>query len=147
MNRKLPNDAFGLYLAMGPERPYSALAKQLGVNKRTVTPRAPAEKWQDRVAEIERKAREQTDKKAVETIEAMNTRHLRSLNAVFARALEALREHPLDTGMDAVRAIALVIKEERSLRGDGSERSETVIAQTTREELGRLLVTDGEDGR
>ena len=146
MNRKLPNDAFGLYLAMGPERSYSALAKQLGVNKRTVTTRATAEKWQDRVAEIERQAREKVDQKAVESIEQMNTRHLRSLQAVHARALEALKTMKLENAMDAVRALQVVIKEERALRGDGSERTETVIAETTREELGRLLVQGSEDG-
>lgn len=139
MNRKLPADAFGLYLAQGTERSYATLAKQLGVNKRTITSRAKAEKWQERIAEIERRAREQTDKKAVETIEAMNTRHLKSLNVVFVRALETLKSKGLDDPNVAIRAIEVVIKHERAIRGDGSERTESVIAETTRRELGAFL--------
>ena len=142
---KIPPDAFEVYAAMGPGRGYQGLADRYGVSKRSIVKRATKERWQERLAEIERKARERSDAKAVETLEAMKTRHLRTLQAVLGRALETLKAMPLDNAMDAVRAIDLVLKQERAIRTvDPSEALAKSVQETTREEIDRLLVENGE---
>lgn len=139
MNRKIPLDAFDRYFAAGPTRSYKALAKEIGVSKRSITTLAVREGWQQRVQDLERKAREKTDSRIVESIEAMQTRHLRSLQAVHARALEALKTMPIDNAFDAVKALQVVIREERILRGDKSERDARSVEEITREEMQELL--------
>ena len=49
MTNKLPTEAYEYYIAIGPKRSYSAVAKRYGVSKRSVTKRARRDKWQDRV--------------------------------------------------------------------------------------------------
>lgn len=139
MNKKIPLDAFDRYFAMGPTRSYRELAKELRVSKRSVTTVAVREGWQQRVLDLERKARERTDTRIVESLEAMQSRHLRSLQAVHARALEALKTMPLDNAFDAVKALQVVIREERILRGDKSEREARSVEEVTREEMQSLL--------
>ena len=122
MPRKLPSDAFSYYHSLGPDRSYEAVAEKYGVSKRTVTRLAKQETWQARVEEIERKAREAADRKAAETIEQTNQRHLRSVKVIQAKALEALRSKSLQHPMDAVRALQLAIKLERLILLEIGER-------------------------
>ena len=56
MTRKIPEDAFELYVSLGPERSYAAVAEQYGVTKRAVVKRAKAEAWSERLAKIEDQA-------------------------------------------------------------------------------------------
>ena len=50
-----------------------------------------------------------------------------ALNAVLARALEALRSMPLETSMEAVRAIEMVLRQERSIRSEGIASSDCTV--------------------
>ena len=75
--RKIPQDALLYYVALGPSRSYEQVAKEYGVSKRAVVDHAVRENWQDRVAELERRARENIDAKAVDTLEEMSERHLK----------------------------------------------------------------------
>jgi hypothetical protein len=118
MNRRLPVDAFDFYLSLGRERSYQTVATQYGVTKRAVTKLAAKEGWQARIVDFEKQARENGDKKAVETIEQMRERHLTTLKAVTMRAMEALSRMPLNSSMEAVRAIEMAIRQERLVRGD-----------------------------
>ena len=71
---------------------------------------AAREHWQDRVAELERKAREKAEEKTLESIDEMTQRHLKYLKVLPGKALEALealRTMPLKTAMDAVRISTL----------------------------------------
>jgi hypothetical protein len=146
MKRKIPSDAFEQYVAMGTGRGYQPLAERFGVSKRSIVTVAKKEKWQERLAGIERQAQVKMDARVAETLEAMKTRHLKTLQAVHGRALEALRAMPLDNAMDAIRAIDIVLKQERLIRGaDSEDAAGRTIEEITRRELQTLLRTSPPD--
>ena len=125
--KKLPDDAFAVYLAMGSRRSHDAVAKQFGVDKKTVTNRAVKEGWKERIAEHERKQREDAEKKARETLDTMNERQLKVASFIQLRAIDALKSMPLDSAMDAVRAYKLGAEMERDIRGQPSQQSAAEI--------------------
>ena len=87
--RKLPEDAFAFYVALGATRSYETVAKHYGSHKRTVVRTADREEWMQRLAAIERKAREVTDAKLADQLAEMNDRHRKLLLAVASRAAGA----------------------------------------------------------
>lgn len=145
MNRKLPADAFNFYLGLGATRSYEAVAKQYRVSKRSVTSLAVKEHWQQRIAEAERKARERSDEKAVETLEEMNDRHLSTMKFVQKKALETLRTMPIASAMDAVRALTLGVDRERLIRGEPTDRTALDIEQIIKREYKNWMIGAGED--
>ena len=144
MTGKLPPDAFDVYMGLGPDRSYEAVAKRYGVSKRAVTKRAAKEKWQERVSKIEQKARESSDKKVQESLEAMNDRHLKMTQAIQGKALQALREMALDSAMGGVRALDQAIRLERLIRGEPSDRTALGLEEVIRKEVDHWL-TDEDD--
>ncbi len=147
MARKIPEDAFAQYVAMGVERSYQALADVLGVTKRAITKIGAREGWAARLAKIEQTARERSDQRLAETLEEIRSRHLKTLRAMNARALSALQQFPLNSGMEAMRAAEMVIKLERLIVGEPSERTEVGIEEITRREVAKFLevAVDGDD--
>jgi hypothetical protein len=139
MNRKLPSDAFSFYFSLGPSRSYQAVAEKFDVSKRAVSNLADREGWQARIVELERKAREQADAKALETLDDMNERHLKVLRFIQGRAIDALKTMPIESAMDAVRAYTMSVDKERTIRGEPSDRTQIDLAEVTREEMRRLL--------
>jgi hypothetical protein len=139
VKRKIPSNAFDLYVAQGTGRSYDRLAGHLGVSKRAVTSRATKERWMERLVEIERKASQEAAKKAVESLEAMNERHLKSIRVVQGRALEALRSMPLTTAMEAVRALDMAIRHERVIRGEPSDRTAVSVEDVIKREYERWM--------
>ena len=117
MMTKIASDAFDYYVSLGPDRSYRAVAERYGVSKRAVTKRATREGWSERLAAIERAARAEADRRLTETLADMHGRHRRLLRAVSARAAAALRDYPLTSGMEAVRAAESLIRMERLLAG------------------------------
>ena len=144
-NRKLPPDALEFYFGLGPNRSYRALADHYQMSKKAITNRAVAERWQEKVAEREAQARARINEKAVETLEGLNERHLRMLKVVQGKALDALRSLPLSSGMEAVRALDMAIRQERLVRGEPTERSAADIEAKIRTEHERWLVADDAD--
>src|SRR4030095_7977527 len=134
MSRKIPENAFELYAAMGERRSYQAIADRFAVSKRSVVKRAIAEHWQDRLVRVEATAHQKVDAKAAETLEVMNSRHLRIVQAIQAQALDALGSAPLRTACDAVRALELSIRQERLIRGEPSDRTVLSIEEVIRKE-------------
>ena len=102
MSRKLPLDAFDYYVSLDVGRSYSAVAKKYGVSKGCVVNAAKREQWQQRLKEIEDKARRASEERAVESMQAITDRHLRAMRAIQAKALEALKAMPLENAMDGV---------------------------------------------
>lgn len=145
MARKLPKDAFDVYMSLGPSRSYQAVADHFGVTKRAVTNLATKESWQQRAAELETKARQGAEQRLVETLEDMNTRHLKSLRVVQARAIEALRAMPLQSAIEAVRALDIGIRQERLIRGEPSERTSVQLEEIIRGEYSRWMTSGGEE--
>jgi len=140
-----PAEAFEFYVGLGPDRSYQRVADEFGVSKRAVTKLAARERWQQRVAELERQAREGAEKKALESLEGMNLRHLKSLKIVQGKALEALRTMPLSTAMEAVRALDMAIRQERLIRGEPSDRTAISVEEVIRREYERWMLPE-EDG-
>jgi hypothetical protein len=145
MSRKIPDDAFERYVALGAGRSYQALAQDLGVTKRAVTKCAAREKWTERLTKIEQTARDRSDQRLTETMEQMRDRHLATLKAMHARALSGLVQYPLTNGMDAMRAAEMAIKLERLVAGERGEGSVREVEAIIRREQERWLVADGEE--
>ena len=147
MANKLPQDAFEFYVGLGPDRSYQAIADHFGVTKRAVTNRARRDEWQKSVAEIEAKARQGAERRMVETLEEMSSRHIKSLRIIQARALEGLRHMPLESAMEAVRALDIGIRQERLIRGEPSERTAINVEEVVRREHTRWMkIEDNEQG-
>jgi hypothetical protein len=145
--RKLPPDAFDFYFAQGPGRSYAAVAKEYGASKRAVVNLANREGWRQRISSLERQARERVEAKAVESLEAMQSKHLKTLQVVLGKALETLRAQPLETAMEAVRAIEMVIKQERAARGEPKDQDAINVEAIIKREYALLMVADGEEER
>ena len=147
MARKLPHNAFDFYAGLGPDRSYQVVADHFAVTKRAVTNRARKEQWQQRVAEIEAKARQSAEQRLMEALEDMNARHIKSLRIVQARALEALRNMPLQTAMEAVRSLDIAIRHERLIRGEPSDRTALQVEDVIRREYSRWMVVEGDESQ
>jgi hypothetical protein len=138
---KLSTEAFDFYVGLGPGRSYTSVAAHFGCSKRAVTKRAGSEHWQDRLNDLERQARQRSDTKIVETLEAMNARHLKTMQVIQARALEALRALPLTDAMDAVRALDVAVRQERTIRGEPADRTAVAVEDVVRREYSRWLTS------
>lgn len=146
MARRLPPEAFDVYVSLGPGRSYESVAQHFGVSKRTVTNRALQESWQDRLVVLERKARERSDAVLVTAISEMTERHLKTLKVIQRKALETLAALPLSTAMHAVRALDLALRQEREILGDPADDEEAGLEAIIRREHSRWMLRPGEDG-
>lgn len=142
MHRKIPAEAFDHYVSLGPTRSYAAVARRYRVSARGVTKCAAREDWQGRLEKIEAAARTRADEKAAETLQAVNARHLKTLRVIQAKALAALQTLPLQSGMDAVRALDLAIRQERVVLGEPGDRQAVDLESIIRRENERWLVRD-----
>jgi len=139
MTSRLPPDAFDVYVALGPARSYRAVAERFGVSKRAVTARAALDNWQGRLAELETKARARSDEHLVDLLEEMNARHLKTCRVIQAKGLQALQSMPLDSAMNAVRALDLAMRQERLALGEPTDRAEVTVEDTIKREYARWM--------
>jgi len=144
-SKRIPPDAFDFYVGLGSERSYRLVAEQFGVSKRAVTKLAAREHWAERLVNIESEARERSDAKLVETVEEMRSRHLKMARAMGARVISALREYPLGSGMEAMRGAEMVIKLERLIVGEPSDRTAVTVEEVTKRELASWLTDEPDD--
>ena len=142
--RKIPPDAFDFYFGLGPGRSYQAVAGEYGVTKRAVTKLAAKERWQDQIATLERKARENSDERKVDALQASHEQRLQALRMVLGKGLEGLRQTTIDSPGDAVRAIGLAVREIRVELGEPSDRTAVSIEDTIKREYERWMVVGGE---
>lgn len=145
MNRKLPPDTFAYYVDLGVGRSYQAVADHFGVTKQAVVKLAAREKWQERLQQIEKAQRAKAEQRATETLDDMNERHLRMLQVIQRKALEALKSLPLTTAMEAVRALDIALGKERLVRGEPSERTAVSVEDVIKREYERWMLRDGEE--
>ena len=144
MKSKIPPDAFEFYVSLGPERTYESVANKYGVSKTAIANHAKREDWSQRLVQVEREARQRVEKRAIESIEAMNERHLKVAQVIQGKALEALRNQPIDTAMDAVRALDMAIRHERLIRGEPSERMALTTESVLKSQFERWMSTEDE---
>jgi hypothetical protein len=110
------------------------LAQRLGAAKRSITRLAAREKWQERLLKIESQARERLDEKMVETMEAVNARHLKIFRAVLSKGLQALQSMPLSSAEAAVRAIEMAVRGERLVLGEPTDRNAVSVEDIIKRE-------------
>lgn len=137
--RRIPADAFAFYASLGPDRSYEAVATHFGVSKRGIAKLALREDWQGQIARAEREARERGHQKLVESLEEMNERHLKTLKAIQARALEALRNTAMVDPTKAALALVKALQMERVVRGEPADKAELSVIEMVRVESERLL--------
>lgn len=135
MRSRIPSEAFEYYVGLGATRSYEAVAKKYAVSKTAVVNLANREDWQAKLARVEHAAKQRGEERAVETIDAMNDRHLRVMQVIQKKALEALKAMSLDTAIEAVRALDIAVRQERLIRGEPSERTELTTESIIRREF------------
>ena len=138
--RKLPPDALSYYVSLGTGRSYAQVADHFGVTKRAVVNLATREHWQKQVEEMERKAREKSNAKAGESLDEMNERHLKIARIVQNKGLEALRQFPLETALQAVRAIEGAVRQERLIKGEPGGEGGASVESIIRREYERWML-------
>ena len=145
MSTKLPANAFETYVSMGPDRSYQALAKKLGVDKRSVVRLAAKEGWAARLARIQEESRAATDKRLVETLQAVREQQLREVRFVRAEILKLVKGVTPDKAVKMAGALNICWKHELFLLGEPSERTEVSLEEITKRELETLLLRDDEE--
>ena len=143
MSNRIPPDAFDFYASIGAERTHAKVAEEYDVSVRAVSKCASRENWTERLEKIDRDSRERTDKRLGETLDDIRVRHLKTLRVMNARAVEALKQYPLSSAMEAMKAAEVVIKLERLIIGEPTERNAMSVEEITREEIRSLLVVVG----
>lgn len=139
MSQRIPIGAFEYYVSLGNGRSYEQVAAHHGVTKRAVTKAAARERWSERLAKIERDAQTRIDEKLTESLEQMHLRHTKMLRAMASRAVKALQEYPLTSGMDGLRAAEAVIKLERLVAGEVTERGATSVEVLIKSEYDQIM--------
>ena len=142
--RKLPADAFDYYVELGVDRSYRAVADHYGVSKVAVVNRAKKELWQDQLRDLERQARQRTEKKAVDQMEAVHERQLKAARYLQSRAIEAMRGQPPEKAIRAAGALSIGWKHELLLLGEPTERQSNV-EEIIKREYERWMVVEGGD--
>ncbi len=145
MNKRIPPDAFDFYASIGTERTHARVAEEYGVTVRAVSKCASREKWTERLEKIEAESRERADKRLGETLDDIRVRHLKTLRVMNARAVEALKQYPLSSAMEAMKAAEVVIKLERLIAGEPTERNAVSVEETIKREYQRWLTEPSED--
>ena len=145
MTRRIPPDAFEYYVSLGEDRSYKRVADHYKFTKRAIQNLAHREDWARRLEKIEHESRARTDKRLGETLDDIRERHLKTLRAMNGRALEALRTYPISSGMDAIRAAESVIKLERLIVGEPTDRSAVSVEEVIKREFTRWMDDDERD--
>src|SRR4051812_7830126 len=114
---KIPPEAFDLYVSLGHTRTYQQVADKYKVTRRAVQKVADRDNWGERLDAIEREAQERAEKALTESVAEVRVRHLKMLKGMAGRAVKAIAEHPLNSGMEGIKAAEVVIKLERLIAG------------------------------
>jgi hypothetical protein len=117
------------------------VATKFGVARRTVVSAAKREHWGERLEKIEREAQAKADLKLQDTVEETKIRHSKMLRAMAARAAKGLQDYPLNSGMEAIKAAEIVIKLERIIAGEPSERTAIDIQRELMQDEKTLVVS------
>lgn len=139
MSARIPIGAFEYYVGLGNDRSYELVASHFHVTKRAVTKAAARERWSERLEKIERDAQTRVDEKLTESLEQMRLRHSKMLRAMASRAVKALQEFPLTSGMEGLRAAEAVIKLERLVAGEVTERGATSVELLIKGEYEQIM--------
>ena len=145
-------EAFDRYWRLGAERSLERLHAELeaegrGPSLRTLCEWSRQLHWQDRISDLERKARQAEDAARVAAIREMQERHAREGLLLQQRGTEWLAEFGAEDASPeaAIRAITEGAKLERLARGEATERTESVdptaeqLREVSDDELQRFI--------
>lgn len=141
---KLPADAFNFFLGLGSTRSLQAVAAHFGVSRQAVAKRAQREDWAAMVAKADAEVRDRGRQDVLESMHAVNERHLKTLQVIQRKALETLKAMPLGSAIDAVRALDLAIRQERVVRGEPSDRNAISVEDVIKKEYERWMAVSPE---
>ena len=141
--------AFDRYWAMGAERSIERLCGKLAKDEdgqrsvpsvRTLYEWSSRYRWQDRIARLERQAREAADEARVEALREMYDRQAREALLLQQRGTEWLTEFEAGQASPqaAIRAIVEGAKLERLARGEPSDRTAQEGTTDGQEQLARF---------
>ena len=142
MTRRIPEDAFAFYVALGADRSYQRVADHFNVSKNGILKASDKDNWGERLEAIEESVRGRVDERLSETMAEIQARHLKLLRGMAGRAAKAIQEFPLTSGMEGMRAAEIAIKLERLVAGEVSDRSQLTVEQVTRREIELLVRAD-----
>ncbi len=127
--------AFGLYLALGPERSLSRLAAALRADPgRAGLQRAPSLRtlegwsarcrWQERIADVDRRTREEAERQHMEWVQQHRERLRQEGLLLQQRGVEWLKNKEADhvKAHEAIRAIDVGFKLEALALGEATQR-------------------------
>ena len=142
--RKLPMESFEMYISMGIDRSYQAIADHYKVTKVAVTNRARRDKWQDRLAAMEDQVRREFEEAARSEMKAVRDRQLQAARALQGKALEVLRDLPPERAIKAGPSLKIGWAHELLLLGEPTVRNASV-EEITRNEVRELLTESDDD--
>jgi hypothetical protein len=124
-------EAFDLYCCLGPDRSIPRLREELArtwrkpPSARTLFAWSSQYRWQFRLDEYERKAREAADEARIAAVREANERHLKEGLFLQQKATEWLTKLEADSvsAEAATRALVEGIRIERLVRGEPTERT------------------------
>jgi hypothetical protein len=115
------------------------------VTKVAVVNCAKRERWQERLEQIEAKVRASSDAKVQQSREELSDHYIAVWKAAERRALEGLRNYPITNALDAARVLHMATRNVLLLRGEPTERVESVETIVRREYDRWLVRDDGHD--
>ena len=143
--KRIPDDAFETYVAMGPGRSYQALADKLHVDKRTVVRLATKENWTQRLAKIQEEVRAATDKKLVSDLQAVREQQLREVRFLRSEALKAMKGLTPEKAIKIASALSIAWRHELLLLGEPTDRQASTVEEITKREIQTLILREGEE--
>lgn len=133
MRRKLPSNAFELYVALGPTRSYRTIAEQFSCDKKTVLRYARNENWQEKLRHIEAEAWARKEMTLAERMAESNQKTLEICCKLRERCLTVLEKAEFTTS-EALRGLQLAIETERVVLGMPTDR----VARDSRVAVARV---------
>ncbi len=139
---RVPRCAYDDWVALGPGRSFAQLAARYGVTDRALRKRAENEGWRERLAIAERAAHAAANVQSADSLQEVQSRHLKMAKLLQAKAIEALRSTHLGAGASAIRALDTSVKLERLLLGQtGADEptDDTYVMRLTQPDIDELL--------
>ena len=137
-----PEAAFRIWAAMGPSRSYSAVATELGVADSTVLRVARRRCWDERLAALERPAKESGDEALRQVVQEMNERHVAVARKLVEKGAAALCFLEPSSVAEALRLVETGAKLERQALGEPDSKKQVTVETILRERFEALVVHD-----
>ena len=118
------------------------MADHFGVAKGTVFQRAKKEDWPERIRALEKDARQKSEKRAHDALEAVRERQLKQARFLQGQALSAMKELSPKDAVKMAAALAIGWKHELLLLGEPTERAANV-EEIVKREYENWMVTEG----